>query len=597
MVPKGLQANLLFRKSIIAEASKDKALAAAVKQLCAEDALFWINTFVWAYDPRNTQQPKMPFITYEFQDEAVGALQDAMGLGIGPPHDLVVEKSRDMGASWLCILAICHAWHFARYMSFMLVSRKEDLVVDTSNPDSLFWKLEFVLNHEPLWLRPPLRKKFKSMVNADTKSTIDGESTTENVGRGGRRTAFMLDEFASFADGFAALGSTADNSPCRIFNSTPNGVGNAFYARKLNAEEAGSPNNIIRMHWSRHPDKNKGLYTAQDGRLRVLDGDYAFKPDYPFILDGKTRSVWYDKECKRRGSDREIAEQLDIDYHGSGGIFFDAKVLDRIEQVDVRKPFAVGNLDYDPETAQPLGFTPNPDGPLQLWIHLAPDGKPPKDRHYVLGSDISTGSGASNSVTSVGDARSKEKVAELVVNNMSPETFAAYSVALARWFGGRREGGFMLWERHGPGSQFGARVVALGYRFMYYQTDEKRMRRKQTDIPGWSPTTESKMVLLGEYRAALATGKVVNRSAMSVVEARHYIYLPNGEVGFEGAGMQDDPSGARHNHGDRVIADALMTKGLSERETEAEKKVEIPYNCAAAIMERMRQRELEASRW
>ena len=71
---------------------------------CSRDILYWINTFVWTFDPRKPN-PKIPFITYEYQDEAFLAMDEALP-GAGGEfkgHDVIIEKSRDMGASWICL--------------------------------------------------------------------------------------------------------------------------------------------------------------------------------------------------------------------------------------------------------------------------------------------------------------------------------------------------------------------------------------------------------------------------------------------------------------------------------------------------------------
>ncbi len=60
-------------------------------------------------------------------------------------------------------------------------------------------------------------------VNADNGSVIDGESTTGDAGRGDRRTAMFIDEYAAFdvTDGYRVLLASRDTTNCRGFNSTP----------------------------------------------------------------------------------------------------------------------------------------------------------------------------------------------------------------------------------------------------------------------------------------------------------------------------------------------------------------------------------------
>ena len=102
---------------------------------------------------------------------------------------------------------------------------------------------------------PQLRRNKLKLINLENGSKIEGESTTDNIGRGGRRTSMLIDEFAAFeGGGYDVLSATADNTNSRVFNSTPNGTGNAFYAQL----QKGTPR--LRFHWSRHPEKAEGLY-------------------------------------------------------------------------------------------------------------------------------------------------------------------------------------------------------------------------------------------------------------------------------------------------------------------------------------------------
>ena len=88
--------------------------------MCKRDPLFWLNAFVWTYDPRK-KRSIVPFTAYPFQG---GSLVDI----IHADEDLLIEKSRDMGATWICSMAFLHEWMFGSYKTFLMVSRKEDLV-------------------------------------------------------------------------------------------------------------------------------------------------------------------------------------------------------------------------------------------------------------------------------------------------------------------------------------------------------------------------------------------------------------------------------------------------------------------------------------
>jgi len=505
--------------------------------------LFYVNTFVWTYDPRKISgghNPKLPFITYEYQDNAFYALDEAVG-----EKDVLIEKSRDMGASWICLTMFQWRWVFKRMQSFMMVSRKEGLVDGAG--DSLFAHVDFINKGLPKWLMPQHRRLKLKLLNNENGSKIEGESTTDNIGRGGRRTAMLIDEFAAFEQGgWDVLSATADNTNTRIFNSTPNGTANAFYAQRQKGTAR------LRFHWPDHPEKGEGMYEDDEGNIR---------------------SPWYDNECLRRAHPVEIATQLDIDYQGSSYPFFDPKSLNKLIGEFAREPDHVGSL-FVGDNYQP-NFSEDDVGPLKLWTPIH-DGVPDYERDYIVGADISMGTGASESALSVVDRISGEKVGELASNQITPNRFAELAVALCRMFkgpGGRPA--FLIWEATGPGRTFGRTVVEeCAFGNVYYMINDQTLKKKQSDRPGWFSTGEGKKDLLSNYRDALMGKSFLNPSRKALNQATEFVYLPNGRIEHGGAAVTIDPSDKGDNHGDVVIADALCAKILRERKKSPEKAVD-----------------------
>ena len=88
-VPKTLEENLLYRQEILQQSGNDRELQRVLWDACSRDILFWINTFAWTYDPRvisDGRSPKLPFITWKFQDNAFLCLDESIGM-----TDVIVE--------------------------------------------------------------------------------------------------------------------------------------------------------------------------------------------------------------------------------------------------------------------------------------------------------------------------------------------------------------------------------------------------------------------------------------------------------------------------------------------------------------------------
>lgn len=564
--------------------------------MCSRDLLFYVNTFCFTYDPRLIPKSTViPFITYDYQDVAMDDIRTAIESG----HDEMLEKSRDMGASWMDLTVKKWMFVFRPYVSFRLLSRNEDLVDKTEDPDSLFWKILFELNHLPTFLRPNYNYTHLHIKNLDNNSTIDGCTTTSDAARGGRCTAMFVDEFAAVPDGYAMLESTRDVTRCRLFNSTHKGAGTAFYELSK-----GKIKKLI-LHWSLHPLKSRGLYYSINGQVVIYDKEfrgevtvngekYQFPENYPFRLDGKIRSPWYDNECDRAVHPMEIAQELDIDPFASDYQYFDGKMIQEIEKDNVRPPFLQGILEYDEDSLDPIGFIEGKNGPLKLWIYPDVQGNIPLGIQTGGGVDISAGTGASNSVASIGNLMTNEKIAEFADPWIKPEAFARLCIALCKWF----NGSFLVFDGAGPGRTFGDELIRLGYRNLYYRRNEEGLTKRVSDKPGVFLNPKEKSAVLGQYRRALKDKSFIQRSHEANQECLAYVYTTGNAIEHSSAANTPDPSGASANHGDRVIADALLAKCfdlIGNKKLKAQTR--IPENCYAARKREFLRKQKEKSYW
>jgi len=565
--------NLKYRAAIHKRVMDDPSSIEFFWEACKLDPVFYINAFCYTYDPRRKPFARLPFILYRsFQIEALLQIINAIG-----NYDLRIEKSRDMGASYLCISALEWYWHFYKHQSFLMISRNEDYVDKVDNPKSLFWKIDFLHDNLPKWLLPPgyNRNEHRTKLhifNPDTGSVIDGESTTGQVARGDRRTAILLDEFAAVEQGHRVLAATRDATNSRIFNSTPQGIGNAYYdISQTNMRK-------LRLHWSSHPLKNPGLYnTDTNGQLKIINKE-GYPENYHPILDGKLRSPAYDLQESRCSSTREMAQEWDIDFLGSGYQYFLSSSIQEAIQRFARPPVLIGDIEYDNTTGEVIGFRENPNGHVKLWCLLDKDGNISKEHKYALGTDVSAGTGSSNSVLCGYNITTRDKILEYANPYIRPEEFAKQAVAIARWL----NNAYLIWESNGPGRQFGSRIMELHYGNIYLRRREESLSGKVSDVPGWAATKETKLVLLGDYRAAIEKQFCINRSKEALEECLEYIFDQSGGVSHSRENNKIDPSGAKANHGDRVMADALAWRGLLERHRMPEKeKREIPVGCLA----------------
>ena len=552
-----------------------------VWNMCARDVLFFCNTFCVIFEPR--ARIELPFLTYPIQNRTLLLMNDALGR-----RDIAGEKSRDMGFSWVMLVLFLWQWLFYRLCSFMLVSRTGDLVDKTGDSDTLFWKIDRMLHYLPNWMKPTFGSSDRSNLhlrNSRNDSLIDGARTTGDAGRGGRRLAIGADEYAAFTsnDGYEFLGSSQANTNTRIFGSTPKGAMGAFHDIM---HDPAMDMLRLKLHWSDHPRKQPGLYRSQRGQLEILDSTFRFPADYPFVLDGKLRSPWYDYECRRCPIPMKIAQELDIDYCASTFQAFDQEVIFTAIRRDAQPVLLRGELDYDAERALPsnCGFEQKAPQRIKLWHHVDANGRLPADS-YVIGCDIAWGTrdnrgrGATISAANI-YKRNGVKVAALECAGLNPKEFAKYVFALGRWLVDQDDHeAYLIWEANGPGQHFGDEVIRLGYSNFYRKTNEDTLSKRPTDIPGWWATKKSKISLFTEYQRALESGECCNRDKQALEECKHFVVLPDGSWAHMGSVGVLDPTGARENHGDRATADAVAWLGIRGVKRPESEEIEVPVGC------------------
>jgi hypothetical protein len=570
-VPRDVQKNVEYRQFLLSEWLQYGPLfEAEMRQAVQDDLLFYINAFVWQANPKSTGEgslPFGPFVTWDFQDELALTLNEHIDEG----RDCILEKSRDMGASWACLLLFDWRARAKKRQKFLVISRNADAVDDADEPDSCFWKLDFVHRHLPEWLQGDVRRRKMRFVFNDTDSYITGQASTGMAGVGGRATAILVDEFSLIREDRAVFQRTADTSDCRIFNGTHYGL-DTMYFELTNPDSAiGAYIDKIQLHWSQHPDKRKGLYRSASP-VEVIDRKYEYSAEYDFVMDGSPsggaepglRSPWYDKECMRRRSKRDVAMHLDINPQGSLSEFFDPLVI-RSLMARAEEPAWVGEPHFNRDSGEECSLVASPDGHLKLWMNPRYDGKVAPGI-FTIAADIATGTGGSPSCLSVVRARGDragQKVAEYENADIKPEAFGTLAVALGRLFcsvEGRPA--FMVWEKQGPGTTFGQQVMALNYHNVYFKRDIFDQRQVVSEKPGWHPTADTKRILLDDYRMALARGLFENRSEWALKQCLSFEF--KGSSVAHALEEHPDPSRARTNHGDMVIADALAWLGCKE---------------------------------
>lgn len=274
-----------------------------------QGAVDFINDWGITYDPRKTPA-NIPFTLFPKQEELILWLHNKWDVR----HDGLIEKTRDCGLTWLgCAFSV---WLFIFHsgQSISWGSRKESLVDQIGNPDSIFEKMRIFIRNLPIEFKPSgfdegLNARYLKLTNPANGSVITGEAG-DNIGRGGRSSVYFKDESAFYERPQLIEAALSQNSDVKIDISTPNGNGNEFYKKRF-----GGVIDVFTFNWRDDPRKD---------------------------------DAWYRKQCQLLDP-VVVAQEIDIDYDASvTNAFINAVDVDKAQRTrpdeldDIKFPVVLG---------------------------------------------------------------------------------------------------------------------------------------------------------------------------------------------------------------------------------------------------------------
>lgn len=281
------------------------------------DWIWWIDRFVWTYDPKRLELTTRPFVLFRRQRELAGWLQSI----VERKQEGVLEKSRDVGASWMLAMFALHRWLFVPGFRTTFGSYKQEKVDRLGDSDSLFEKIRMALDLLPWWMRPAgwrpgEHANYMRLLNPQNDNEIVGEVGL-NMGRAGRSTLFVVDEAAFLDHSKAVARAISANADARIWVSTANGMANGFYLKREAALRR-DPTVVFRFHWRDDPRKTEAW--AAEARSRMEPDDWAseYEIDYGASVERQLIKAEWIEACielgRRHGHEitGEVRSGLDV---------------------------------------------------------------------------------------------------------------------------------------------------------------------------------------------------------------------------------------------------------------------------------------------
>jgi hypothetical protein len=328
------------RITILEKLKNNTELLKSVMKHYSMNPADFIQDWGMTYDPRNASKKNiptsMPFILFPKQREFIEFIHESVEI----EEDGIGEKSRDAGLSWCAVGYTAWSFLFVPGSSTGWGSRTASLVDTSGAMDSIFEKIRYFLKYIPDIFYPRFKddkgvyRKFSvvkdayrmKIVNGLGGASITGEGGDE-IGRGGRKTLYIVDESASLENQEATDAALSQNTNVRIDISTPKGVGNSFHKRRISGSVR-----VFTIHWKDDPRKDEAWYEKQ-------------KEKYDAVI---------------------VAQEIDINYEAS------------VNNICIPHKWIMSAVD----------FIPNPSGVTTVGFDVAYDGTDTNVRATMIGMSI-----------------------------------------------------------------------------------------------------------------------------------------------------------------------------------------------------------------
>lgn len=455
---------------------------------CSLDPKYTIETYFTVQAGLNI----IPFKLFPHQAEALEAYEKYTYS--------ITMKTRQMGFTTFTAAYI--AWNIMTKNNFKVL-----LISKAMNDSQKF--LEDIVRiidqcqRDNPWLMPQYHTKNKrKIIMAGTGSSVEAQATGEDAGRGISGLNLLVVDEVAFIDRrnpekmneiWSAAGVALTTVKGKaILISTPKGTAGFYYETYTNADKKGW--HIIDAHWTKHPKFSQGAYQweidkslPEGGRLKYYNSGYwdddgqfiTYKEgkwelktttwpaeiydqktneyiklnieEYPFILDGKVRSPWYDIESVRLGPTRTRCE-LDCSFTGTGGEVFDGDILRDM------KMYADSCVWTNPYAEKKGAFANYRE------FEAAKEG-----HKYVIAADVATGDGSDYSTFVVFDLTAF-RICGTYKAQILPTAFAHVLMVVGRDFGSCQ----LIVENQGGGYTTLQTLKVKGYPSIYYSTLNKK---------------------------------------------------------------------------------------------------------------------------
>lgn len=445
--------------------------------LCKISALYFISKYAWVDFPGIGT---IPFKPYYFQEETLKILPIT--------KRIIYLKTRQCGISTLTALYCLWRGNFKDSENIDVISTKQE------KAQKFVEKINPTIKMMPEFLKTSIDRKNSSGIKWSNSSAILSETASDRAGRSDSLSLLVLDEAAHYltdrltrgiiAAAMPTLGRTGGSS---IIISTPNqtaGAG-AYYYEQVNALQISGNSNrkkLIEIDWFEVPDI-PGIepYRGYNDELqKFIDKDYFNNPivkeqmrrQFEPITENWQQNDWLSWSHEDLGPILFKQEVLHSFVVGSDQVFSD-EILEKVKnRISTFTPIWIDKINEQKING------------MIVW-----DLPKPKHR-YIIGVDVSTGTGNDFSSIEVMDVDTYEQVAEYK-GKMPTKTFGKLVKKVAKFY----NQAFTVIEANSIGE-------AVFNEVYYHDTDpydnvykQKKMKNGVSRMTGWETNVKTRQLM------------------------------------------------------------------------------------------------------
>lgn len=432
---------------------------------CKQSCSYFLNRYCYIQHPK---RGKVKFDLFPFQENALDEIQNN--------QNSIILKCRQMGISTLIAGYALWMMLFHNDRSILVLAIKQDTA------KNLIKKVRYMNDALPSWLKMQETSNNLLSLGFTNGSSIKATTSSGEAGRSEALSLLIFDE-AAFIDGIESIWTAArptlsHGGQC-VAISTPNGVGNWFHKKYIQAESGEDLDwAFLKLHWTLHPDYDEAWREAMDKEL----------------------------------GPKKAAQECDCEFISSGDSVIAMDLIQFYRETYVKEPLEKRGM----------------GGNYWLWEY-PPHGS--GNKSYLISADVARGDGTDYSTFQVIDIEASTQVAEFR-GQIDTSTFGTMLVSAAiEW-----NNALLIIEREGPGWAVIQRVIDMQYPNLFYISDDlkyvetERMltnkinRDERRMIPGFTTNSKTRPLIISKLDVYMRENAFEIRSQRLIDELFTFIW-------------------------------------------------------------------------